>query len=174
MLLLLCGLPGSGKNYVGNVFREEFGFFFYDADEDLPDLMKQTITQGLIPTDEMREAHYRQVIERLRGFCENHRNVVVANAFLKEKYRRLVLGQFLEAKLVLVRCEPGILEARLENRFSHLVTGDYANKLQAIFEEPTMGHLTIENNQPGRDAIRRQITRMIMGFQNNLSACSNL
>ena len=34
MFLYLFGLPAAGKNYVGQVLAEEFGYTFYDGDLD--------------------------------------------------------------------------------------------------------------------------------------------
>jgi gluconokinase len=49
MLLILFGLPGSGKNFVGRILQEDFGFLFHDADDDLPDEMREAIQSQQIP-----------------------------------------------------------------------------------------------------------------------------
>ena len=40
MLIILFGLSGSGKNFVGNVLVKHFGFYFWDTDDALLDEMK--------------------------------------------------------------------------------------------------------------------------------------
>jgi shikimate kinase len=34
-LLVLFGLPGTGKTYVGKILEKDFGFFLHDGDTDL-------------------------------------------------------------------------------------------------------------------------------------------
>jgi shikimate kinase len=55
LLIILFGLSGSGKNYVGRILRDDFGFLFYDADTDLTPEMQDAIKrQMLIPDFQTR------------------------------------------------------------------------------------------------------------------------
>ena len=46
MLIYLYGLPAAGKNFVGEIFKNNFNFYFQDADEYLPKLMKDKLQKG--------------------------------------------------------------------------------------------------------------------------------
>ena len=43
MLIYLYGLPGAGKNFIGEVYKNKFNFYFKDADEYLPEKMKNKL-----------------------------------------------------------------------------------------------------------------------------------
>ena len=42
-LIILFGLPGTGKTYVGKVFEKYFDYYFYDGDNDLTPEMREAI-----------------------------------------------------------------------------------------------------------------------------------
>ena len=46
MLIYLYGLPGTGKNFIGEIFKSRFNFYFQDADEYLPIKMKNKLKNG--------------------------------------------------------------------------------------------------------------------------------
>src|SRR5260221_5055291 len=43
VLVILFGLPGAGKSFVGEILRAEFGFEFHEADNDIPDDYRQLV-----------------------------------------------------------------------------------------------------------------------------------
>lgn len=55
MLLILFGLPGCGKNYVGEILQSSFGFYFYDGDDALTDDMRDCLNNGY---EETTSRHY--------------------------------------------------------------------------------------------------------------------
>src|SRR5690606_4548719 len=57
-LLVLFGIPGAGKTYVGRVLAADFGFHFRDVDQDLPDEMREAIVNKQPVTDAMRDAFF--------------------------------------------------------------------------------------------------------------------
>ena len=62
-LLIIDGLPGAGKSYIaGKVLRDVFGFYFYDADFNLPESEIHALKNGLIPTHSMRIDHIQRII----------------------------------------------------------------------------------------------------------------
>ena len=40
MIIYLYGLPAVGKNFIGELLKERYGFYFQDADKYLPKEMK--------------------------------------------------------------------------------------------------------------------------------------
>ena len=48
MLIYLYGLPGTGKNFIGTIFQNNFNFVFQDADDYLPINMKNKLNCVLI------------------------------------------------------------------------------------------------------------------------------
>jgi len=46
ILIILFGLPGAGKNFVEDILRDEFEFFYYDIDDDIPEKIKEIVKKG--------------------------------------------------------------------------------------------------------------------------------
>src|SRR5688572_15751898 len=134
MLLVLFGVPGAGKSYVGHILQDSFGFTFHDADHDLPDDVRHALANKLPVTDDMRDRFFARVIAstaRLRAMLETPSDespqdsdsplpegeglgvrvrpcerLVIAQAFMKERHRRLILDHFPDAQFVLIETEP--------------------------------------------------------------------
>ncbi len=72
MLIYLFGLPAAGKNYVGEVLAEEFGYTFYDGDLDLTPEMRDAVREGRPFTEVMRDRFYAVLVGRLAALRPAH------------------------------------------------------------------------------------------------------
>ena len=160
MLIFLFGLPGSGKNHVGNIFQEEFNFYFHDADSDLTPEFKQFINNGIIAPDETRDEYYSLLIVHIEKLYRKHKRIVIADVLLKEKHRKLMQSHFSNAYFILLSCNLSIIDSRLKQR-KHFISKDYAIKFRDIFEPPTIKHIKFSNNKNGNEAIVKQIKDML-------------
>ena len=81
MFLYLFGLPAAGKNYVGQVLADEFGYTFYDGDLDLTDELRDAVRDGRPFTDPMRDRFYDALVLRIAAFFEppQHPHFVIRN-----------------------------------------------------------------------------------------------
>jgi shikimate kinase len=66
MKLLLFGMIGSGKSFIGEFLQREFGITYHDADRDLPESVEEAIRMHKPITGEMRDAFVERIIERIR------------------------------------------------------------------------------------------------------------
>ena len=87
-LHILFGLPGSGKTFVGNVFKDYFNYSFYEGDTDFTEEMKYAISKQIPFADVMRGVFFNKLISHIQQVKDQHENLVVAQAFIKEKYRQ--------------------------------------------------------------------------------------
>ena len=85
MLLIVFGLPGAGKTYVGNLLRDEFGFYFYEGDRDLTDEMQQALKEKKLFNDSMRDVFFKNLIGKVSQLHKTKKHLVVAQTFIKEK-----------------------------------------------------------------------------------------
>lgn len=159
-LFLTFGLPGAGKTYVAHVF-EEFGFFFHDGDDDLTEAMKIAIATQSPIDDTLRDAFFENIVHSIEHLRLQTPRLVVAQTFIKEKYRRRVLDHFPEARFVLVQADAVIRERRLTHRTHQALDLDYARRMTTIFEPPLILHNLILNNSDGRDHLRQQILALL-------------
>jgi gluconokinase len=160
MLLVLFGLSGSGKNYVGRLLRDEFGLFFYDADDDLLPEMRDAIRRQAVIPDHLRDKFFENLVVRIRELREQESRLVVSQAIYKEKHRELILRNFPDAQFVWVKASPEVIADRLSRRTDNPATLDYAQKILAIFEPPKIKHFVLDNGD-GREEVRRQIEHIL-------------
>src|SRR5689334_345638 len=135
-IVVLFGLPGAGKTFVGEVIRERYGFYFYEGDRDLPDEMKDRIRESLPIADDFRDKFFRRIIYNLQKNKES--KIVLTQTFIKEKYRQWILDTFPGAKFVFIEASDTVREQRLKKRDDlNLV---YAKKMTTLFEKPIIPH----------------------------------
>ncbi len=162
MLLVAFGLPGAGKTYAARVIADQLGLYFHDGDDDLTDDMRTAITASQPISDALRDEFFARILGSIRRLRAEHPDLIVAQTFIKEKYRRLVLERYPEARFILVEADSAVREWRL----AHRATGsrldpEYARRMVALFEPPQIPHIVLSNNASGESAIREQVAEII-------------
>lgn len=160
MLLILFGLPGAGKNYVGRILAEDFGYHFHDGDDDLPTEMRTAIAQGQAATQAMRDAHTENIITHIAGLSADGADIAIAAAFFKERNRLQLLAQYPDARFVLVETTRDLLLERLARRTNHLADLAYAQKIFALFEPPQAHPYVTLRNVGNRAVVKRAMERV--------------
>jgi gluconokinase len=160
MLLILFGLSGSGKNYVGRMLRDEYGMYFYDADTDLTPEMRDAIRNQQIIPDAVRDTFFQQVVERIGQLRMREANLVVSQAIYKEKHRELILRNFPDAQFIWIKAPLDVIMERLARRTDNPSTLTYAEKILSIFEQPRIRHFVLDNAD-GTDEVKRQIEQIL-------------
>lgn len=145
MILYLFGLPAAGKNFVGHVLQDSFGFTFYDGDWDLTDELREAVRTKQPFTDDMRDRYYAIIVRRLVELREGNRFLVFGQATFKERHRRQILAAHPDTIFVLVTAESSLRMARLQQG-NNPVTADYARKIDQFFEPPQHPAYTIHNS----------------------------
>lgn len=161
-LIILFGLPGTGKTYVGRVFGKYFNYYFYEGDNDLTDEMKEAIKTKTVFTDEMRDVFFKVLISKIKTLTNKHKNLVVAQTFIKEKYRLQLLKKIPEAKFILVETKKEIREKRLKDRVDYPLDLEYARIMEKNFDSPIINHETIINDEDGEENIKKQIQQFAL------------
>lgn len=156
-LIILFGLPGTGKSFIGKIFKEYFDYYFYDGDNDLTEEMKEAIKAQRVFTDQMRDVFFEKLIRNIQELKSRHKKLVVAQTFIKEKYRVDLLKKISGAKFVLIETKKSIREKRLTQRKDYPLDLEYARKMEANFDKPIIDHLRIVNNVDGVEDVKKQI-----------------
>lgn len=162
-MLVLFGLPGTGKTYVGQVLRDHFEFHFYDGDKNLTPQMKRAIKDKRIFTDSMRDKFFSKLIEETLRLNKKHKRLVVAQTFIKEKYRRQFLKAFPKAQFVLIQTEKLLRQKRLAKRKT-INDISYTQKMVELFEEAKIEHIVLENNFEGKSELKKKINNTLGNF----------
>lgn len=160
-LIILFGLPGTGKTYVGKVFEKYFNYYFYEGDNDLTPEMKEAIKVQRVFTDQMRDVFFERLISKIQDLGSKIQNLVVAQTFIKEKYRVDLLKKIPTAKFILIETKKEIREKRLMKRVDYPLNLEYARKMEANFDKPMINHLIIIDDEDGDKNIQKQIEDML-------------
>lgn len=160
MLIVLFGLSGSGKNFVGDILQNHFGFHFWDADDALPLDMQESIKNKQAFTQDMRDRFTRIIIQTIGELQKTHQDLVISQALYKEINRKQIHDVFKEAHFVHIEASLETITARLKQRNS-TIDEAYARKISVNFEAPSLPHVKITNNgnqQLVMDQIRPLLT----------------
>jgi len=160
MIFFLFGLLGAGKNYVGRVFADEFGYTFYDADEDLTPAMKGAIAYQTEFTEHMRDEYFEIVIGRMAELRQNHKKLVISQALFKNRHRQRILAHFPGIKFVWVQSDEQLIGKRLSARKDHPADRSYGELVNRLFEGPCIPHEILVNNG-GRQEVVGQIASLL-------------
>lgn len=160
--VIIFGLPGTGKTYVGRVFEKYFAHYFYDGDDDLTPEMKEAIKTKTVFTDQMRDVYFKILISKIKDLSLKHVNLVIAQTFIKEKYRVDLLKNIPETKFILVETKKDIREKRLLERADYPLDLEYARIMETNFDNPKIDHKIIKNNEYGDENIKKQIKYIVI------------
>ena len=160
-IVVLFGLPGAGKTFVGKILSKKFGYFLYDADADLPLEMEKVIREEGKVTEEMRDLFIKRVMARVRELKKKHSKIAVAQTFIKERHRQQFLDTFSDARFILITADVEIREARLLHRKKLPISAKYARVMLRNFDKPEIQFETLENNVDGEEAIKAQVRLLL-------------
>jgi gluconate kinase len=160
-LLVLFGLPGIGKTYVGKLLEKDFGFFLYEADKDLPQDMQKALAANAFISDDMRNRFFKSVITTTKALVNTHKKIVVTQTFIKEIYREQFLKTFPNAQFVLIETPTILREKRLTERKNYPLDKTYARNMVRIFENPHIPHQLLTNDTEGAEKIKMQLTLLL-------------
>ncbi len=168
MILFLFGVPGAGKSFVGRILRDEFGFYFHDADHDLPDSMRGALATKQPVTDAMRDHFFERVVASMRRLAAQHERLAVAQTLMKDKHRRVIQAAFPQAHFIRVESPPDLIESRFLQRTSYLIDLEDARRISAQFEPPTLHHRVLQNVD-GRGDVIGQLGALLKEFPAEIS-----
>ena len=160
-VFVLFGLPGAGKTFIGKALQEHFNFHLYDGDIDLTAEMKEAIRTEAVFTNDMRDLFFKKVIKRALELQAKYDRLVIAQTFIKEKYREQLLGVIPGAKFILVHADERIRKERLAKRIEFPIAASYAMNMSGYFDTTLIEYSTINNNSEGTEEIRKQFSLLL-------------
>lgn len=147
MLVIVCGLQGTGKTYVARKIAEKIQAELLRTDVIRKELLKKTTYSG----KEIQNI-YREMFLRTSGLLRRNKNVVLDATFAVEANRILARdvasSENTIHKVVEVICDENVVEQRIKER-----SGDESDaefdvylKYKPLFEPITESHIIIDNS----------------------------
>src|SRR6266545_7435104 len=149
--IVVMGVAASGKTTVGRALAERLGWRFLDADDYHSKTSREKMRAGRPLTDRDR----RPWLKRLHAFLAEagaaKRPVVLACSALTERYRRILIGNLPEVRLVYLRITPELARQRIGARTHFFHPGLLTNQFEML-EEPADA-ITIDASCPTTDSV---------------------
>lgn len=155
-LIIIFGEMAMGKNFVGKLLAEEFGFYFYDGDEALVD------GQKLRNKEDVDSFVKNQLIPEIEKQVNKNPKLVVSQALYFEEHRKMILDHFKEnmpVRFIHVTASSVVQRERLLQRPEADSWLSYAARSHRRFEAPLSGsplYSEIVNNKD-KDEVIKQI-----------------
>ncbi|MHC1708779.1 MAG: AAA family ATPase [Bacteroidales bacterium] len=147
MLVIVCGLQGTGKTFVARKIAETLNAKLLRTDVIRKELYREISYSG----KEMQDI-YSEMLSRAARLFEDHKNIVLDATFSKaanrHAARELATLVHTDYKVVEVKCEETILEQRIKNRKDDESDAGFDVYLmyKKVFERITEPHITIDNS----------------------------
>ena len=133
-LVVIFGLPGSGKSTLGKILSEKIGYAFYDMDDTLPSSMKEKLKKNILITEQEIEGYVKEIVLHLERLL-TQKSVVASLSLFLDKHKLLIKNNFPEASVFNFEASPESLKRRLINRKGHFFNEKLLGE-SLVFNEP--------------------------------------
>ncbi len=130
------GVAGCGKTTVGQALAARLGWDFYDADDFHPPANIAKMAGG-IPLDDADRAPWLTTLHDLIAGClQAERPGVLACSALKARYRQMLLADNAGVRIVYLKGDLALIQARLQARVGHYMRPELLQSQFEALEEP--------------------------------------
>ena len=166
MTIIVFGVTGAGKSFIGRVLAQHLGWSFHDADDFHPAANVEKMRLGVPLTDDDRWPW----LERLRQLIgeSQQRGVddVLACSALKRTYRqRLAAG--LDVRFVYLKGDHALIAERLRQRSGHFMNpGLLDSQFETLEEAADDERAIVVDVADTPETIVRQVEAVLKGGKN--------
>jgi ribose 5-phosphate isomerase A len=161
-VLVIMGVSGSGKSTVAKELAARLGWTFEEGDTLHPQANVAKMRAGAALTDADRQPWLEAVAAWIDGQRARKQPGIITCSALKRAYRRIVIGDRPEARLVYLRGGRDLIAQRLSGRSGHFMPASLLQSQIDTLEEPRPDEdsLTVDIGAPPgeiADEIIRQL-----------------
>jgi 6-phosphogluconate dehydrogenase/gluconokinase len=141
MILIVCGVSGTGKSTIGQLLAEKKKLPFFDADDFHPESNVEKMQSGVALNDEDRQPWLELLSSELAQW-ESNGGAVLACSALKESYREILSVQCNNnIHWVTLHGSKALLSERLNSRKGHYFDPRLLDSQLDALELPDYGWL---------------------------------
>lgn len=145
MIILVAGLPGSGKSYFAFKLSQKINAHYLSSDQ-----FRKIHTSVVQYTEEDKLSIYRKLVEETEKFLIKRDKVIIDATFFKERVRNMFykMAQKHESKIciILIYAQEEIIEARIKEKREHSDANfEVYKKIKSEFEAIKQPHLTLHS-----------------------------
>ncbi len=166
MIIVLFGLPGTGKSFAAEIFKNDFGFYLYDADKDLPPAAFRAIQKNRLVSEVTRRAVYKMLAKKAKSLERKYGVIVMPRTFTRDYSRHCFKKLLPRSQFILVKANRKIRYRRIIRR-NDRIDLKYAKKIEDIFEKPTVSCLTLKNDNQGKVLLKSRIQKILKKLKLN-------
>lgn len=130
------GVSGVGKTTVGERLAERLGWEFTEGDLLHPPENVAKMKSGEPLTDADRAPWLAAVAEAIDGWRRRGENGVITCSALRRSYRRQIIGERSDVRLVYLKGSRDLITERLANRRGHFMPPSLLDSQFATLEPP--------------------------------------
>jgi gluconokinase/6-phosphogluconolactonase len=136
-LILIMGVAGSGKSTIGALLAERLGASFSDGDSFHPPANIAKMSAGTPLTDEDRRPWLEAIAAHIDSLRAKGERAVVACSALKRAYRRILIGERRDVRLVYLDADRAAIVSRFGERTGHFMPVSLVESQFAALEPPS-------------------------------------
>ncbi|MBV9521227.1 MAG: gluconokinase [Alphaproteobacteria bacterium] len=155
LVLVVMGVSGSGKTTVGAMLAGRLHWHFADADDFHTPANVAKMHSGIPLDDADREPWLAAIAARIDRWRADKQHGVVTCSALKRRYRRIIIGERPDVRLVYLKGDQSIIAHRLVARHGHFMPASLLKSQLESLEEPTADEnpLTVWVGKPPADLV---------------------
>jgi gluconokinase len=135
-IVVVMGVSGSGKSTVGRLLARELGWDFQDGDQFHPAANVEKMHAGIPLSDADRRPWLQAIDDSIDKIRDAQGHAVVACSALKRSYRRILIGDRPDVRLVYLKGDAPLIARRLAGRHGHFMPPELLDSQFQALEEP--------------------------------------
>ena len=145
MVIILCGVAGSGKSTIGKTLSEKLNYSFHEGD-DYHSAENITKMKKGIPLSDSDRFEWLTNLNQKISIWNKQGNAILACSALKKNYRK-ILAQGNQVTYIFLMGEKTLINKRFPKRKGHFFPIELLQSQFDILEVPTCGiHVSIKNS----------------------------
>ena len=161
-ILVVMGISGTGKSTIAQELVARLGWPFEEGDALHPEANVAKMHAGIPLTDADRQPWLEAVAAWIDGQRAKKQPGIITCSALKRSYRRIIIGNRPEVRLVYLRGGRDVVAEHLAGRHGHFMPADLLQSQIDTLEEPTPDEdpLTVDVGQSA-DRVADEIIRLL-------------